>query len=322
MQTKSYLGPFITHNPGYSGSPWTILGSGSLVDGDDATGYVSDDLTGEATLEHTMDLDDGVIPQTAEVASVTVRYRLGDDALATAAALGVLPYVRYADGLPAFQELVAPAHAVAFNNFDVEFPRDPDGLPWSRASIFRKRQRLLRFGLRAARSEAPSARIKWAECLFRVSFDLAVPIVVTDLASLIGSETVVLNGRIDPNGANGSYPVSYYFEYGTTIDYGEQTAPVENVVGSGTLTVQVPVTGLSTATGYHFRLVAVTADGTYYGLDRYFTTGSATAGRWRLDEFKRVPTGEFTAGDRTRITSFGFDRPSGFTDDCPFLVYP
>jgi hypothetical protein len=157
-----------------------------------------------------------------------------------------------------------------------------------------------------------------------VVFDLPVPLVVTDPASLIGATSVLLNGRINPRSANGVYPLSWWFEYGITTDYGSQTPPVLGVTGDIDLAVSAPITGLTVAVGYHFRLVAQTADGTFYGDDKFLTTNPLVPGRFRLDEFKRLPTGAWLAGDRTRITSPGFDRPSTAVDDltCPFLEYP
>lgn len=323
MQTREYAGPFVDHNPDYTGVAWEAYGASvSHIDSDDATGYLSQSLLGDASLAHAMVVDDEAIPQGSTIRALIVRFRLGDDALATAGALAVAPYIRYTDGAPTFQERVSPAHAVLFNDFDVEFPLDPDGLPWSRGSIYRKRGKLLRFGLRSSVSDLPTARLKWAECRFHVDFALPIPIVVTDPASLIGDDSAVFNGRLNPQGANASYPLSYHFEYGLTTDYGSSTVPVAGVVGDIDLAVSTPITGLDVGVGYHFRLVAETDDDTFYGGDQYFSTDPAAIGRFRLDEFKRLPTGRFDPADRTRLTSFGFDRPSGFTEDCPFLEFP
>ena len=102
----------------------------------------------------------------------------------------------------------------------------------------------------------------------------------------VGASSATFEGTIDP----GATSTSYYFQYGITSAYGQQTpaAPGE-AIGSGTSDVEVPahtVQGLSPSTLYHYRLVAVSeiAPGefeTIDGPDRTFTTqaarGSVTA---------------------------------------------
>lgn len=325
MQTIVYAGPFTAHDPDFTPGRWAGYGaSQSHVDADDTTGYQSTDLSGGASLAQSMVSDDAAIPSRATIEAVLVRYRLGQDALVAQGALPVVPYVRFADGAPIFEEPVTVPYTVSFADYEARFPRDPNGLPWTRASIYRLRGQQLRFGLRTLPRELLSAQVLWAETRFVVEFDLPVPIVQTDPASLISDDAAQLNGRFNPRSANGTYPCSYWFEYGETTSYGSQTTPVAGVTGDVDLTVSAAVTGLDAETGYHYRLVVETADGIVYGGDQYFTTDEAGTGRWRIDEFKRVASGEFTAGDRTRITSYGFDRPSTATDDssCPFLVYP
>jgi hypothetical protein len=325
MQTLEYAGPFAVSNPDYTGAGWAGYGSSpSHVDAADDSGYQSDDRTGQASLAQTIVSDDGVIPTRAKIRTVVVEYRLGQDALAAQGALPVVPYVRFADGAPVFEAPITVPYTVSFADYQARFPVDPNGLPWTRGTIFRLRGQQLRFGLRTAVSELFSAQVLWSETRFLVEFDLPVPLVVTDPASLISNAGARLNGRFNPRSANGTYPCSYWFEYGETTAYGSSTVPGTGATGDADLTVAADVSGLDATTGYHFRLVVSTADGTYYGEDQFFTTGDATLGRWRLDEFKRVASGEFTASDRTRITSYGFDRPSTSTDDstCPFLVYP
>lgn len=67
-------------------------------------------------------------------------------------------------------------------------------------------------------------------------------------------------------------PANYYFQYGTTSGYGEQTPLSPG--GDATTEVRVSqlVTGLQPATTYHFRIVAISATGTTDGLDHTFTT--------------------------------------------------
>jgi streptogramin lyase len=64
----------------------------------------------------------------------------------------------------------------------------------------------------------------------------------------------------------------YWFEYGTTTGYGDQT--IHKSAGSGNTVGNFAssVTGLSPSTTYHFRVVASNPAGTTYGADATFTT--------------------------------------------------
>lgn len=325
MQSRTYIGPYADRNPDFTGVPWSTYGdTASHIDSDDTTGYQANAIGGGQSLAHAMVLDDGVIPQLSTIRALQLGFSLGADNLVAQSILPVVPFVRYEGGPPVFLEEITPPHAVAFSVFTTEFTRDPDGFPWTRASIFRKRGKTLLFGLRSGPAAGVTANVQWSETRFTVVFDLPIPFVQTDPASLIGATSALLNGRVNPKGANGTYPISYWFEWGLTTSYGTQTTPVTGVTGDVTLHVAEPITGLTTAVGYHFRLVVQTPDGTFTGDDVFFSTDPQATGRFRLDEFKRVPTGQWLAGDRTRLTSPGFDRPSTATDNlgCPYLVYP
>ena len=66
---------------------------------------------------------------------------------------------------------------------------------------------------------------------------------------------------------------TYLVEYGTTASYGSQTTAVAAGSGSSAVAVSVPLTGLTSSTTYHARLVATSAGGTTNGPDLTFTTG-------------------------------------------------
>jgi hypothetical protein len=96
----------------------------------------------------------------------------------------------------------------------------------------------------------------------------------TDAATEIGPGSATLNGELNPDGE----ATNYYFEWGTTKQYGH-TAPappgIETSV-SGLTQVSVPLEGLLTSsTIYHYRLVGTNSLGTSYGADREFTTSHA-----------------------------------------------
>lgn len=95
---------------------------------------------------------------------------------------------------------------------------------------------------------------------------------VTDVTS----ESATFHATIDPNNA----PTSYFFQYGPTTAYG-QTAPVSPAFlgeGSGNQETEPQiVSGLTTATVYHYRIVAISElspghSEQFPGPDRTFTT--------------------------------------------------
>ncbi len=97
------------------------------------------------------------------------------------------------------------------------------------------------------------------------------PSVTTGAAGNISTTDAQLNGTVNPNGA----ATSYHFEYGTSTSYGTSTATQS--AGSGTTgqTVNVPVTGLTPGTIYHYRLSATSTGGTVNGNDVVFATSNA-----------------------------------------------
>ena len=96
----------------------------------------------------------------------------------------------------------------------------------------------------------------------------AAPAAITGAASIVLTDGARLTGTVAPAGVE----TSYQFQYGPTAAYGQQTAL--SVAGSGTSKVSVGATisGLAAGTTYHYRLVAISADGTTAGADAAFTT--------------------------------------------------
>jgi hypothetical protein len=101
--------------------------------------------------------------------------------------------------------------------------------------------------------------------------------------SNVASGSVTLDATIDPHGS----PTSYYFQYGATAAYGS-SVPVAPGMGIGSGEGGEDVSqhvqdGLSVATTYHYRVVAVSEiEGgrveAFVGPDRTFTTQSAGGG--------------------------------------------
>jgi hypothetical protein len=96
----------------------------------------------------------------------------------------------------------------------------------------------------------------------------SAPRATTGAATSIRNHSAVLNGSVTPNGAD----TTWYFEYGTTTAYGTRTPARTVNRGQGTRSVSATITGLSSGTLYHYRLVASNSAGTTAGVDRTFTT--------------------------------------------------
>jgi hypothetical protein len=91
----------------------------------------------------------------------------------------------------------------------------------------------------------------------------------------VGATIATLWAEIDPNGDD----TTYYFEYGPTTSYGS-VMPVSHAdAGQGidNTNVEQSVSGLASGVTYHYRLVAVNAQGTTASSDQTFTTFGVTS---------------------------------------------
>jgi hypothetical protein len=96
----------------------------------------------------------------------------------------------------------------------------------------------------------------------------ATPAATTGTPSKLTFSSVRLRGSVDPNKQN----TTYYFQYGTTIALGTQTAQFPAGNGDKAVPARIDVTGLAPATKYYYRLVAHNNSGTALGKRRSFTT--------------------------------------------------
>lgn len=112
----------------------------------------------------------------------------------------------------------------------------------------------------------------------------------TGQATQVTRTSATLDGSFEGNGE----ATTYYFEYGTTSDYGSRipSAPAEESAGTpvGPAQVSLPLAGLAPGTTYHYRFVASNGEGTSPANDQTFTTLDAVAG---------VETGEVTGVTKT-----------------------
>ena len=127
----------------------------------------------------------------------------------------------------------------------------------------------------ALRGAAASLMIVVAPTVIVTTAEVAAaPTVATNTASSVGSTFATLNGTVNANGAS----TTVTFEYGLTAGYGTTvTADQSPVTGTTNTAVSRAISGLTPATTYHFRAVAINAGGTTYGADRTFTAIAAAA---------------------------------------------
>jgi hypothetical protein len=97
----------------------------------------------------------------------------------------------------------------------------------------------------------------------------SLPAAATNAAQEITATSATLRGTVNPN----NEATTWYFDYGPTKSYGSRT-DTQGPTGAtkGNVAVSTGVTGLSPATTYHFRLVAVNGSGTKLGGDKTFKT--------------------------------------------------
>src|SRR5436190_4526790 len=98
--------------------------------------------------------------------------------------------------------------------------------------------------------------------------DVTKPTVGTGAAVRVTETSATLTGKVNPNGAR----TTYWFQWGTTKQYGATTGPTDAGAGTRTKLALADLTGLAPFTKYHFRIVAHNAKGTSFGADKAFTT--------------------------------------------------
>jgi len=84
------------------------------------------------------------------------------------------------------------------------------------------------------------------------SSSVTLPTATIGDATGLTPSAATLVGSVDPGGAE----TSYRFEYGTTSAYGQTTATASAGAGRGAVAESAAVSGLASATTYHFRIVA------------------------------------------------------------------
>jgi uncharacterized repeat protein (TIGR01451 family) len=122
----------------------------------------------------------------------------------------------------------------------------------------------------------------------------AVPILPTASTSTVTdltATTATLSGSVNPGGG----AATAYFQYGTTTSYGSSSASTNLAATSTPLAVTSLISGLTSSTTYHCRLVAVNTSGTATGPDQTFTTGAGPVS-FTLSNISPLPGGGFWFG--------------------------
>ena len=84
----------------------------------------------------------------------------------------------------------------------------------------------------------------------------------------VSYSSAVLHGRVNPHGQ----ATNYMFEYGLTRKYGSQSPLSPAGSGNGLVNVSQGISGLTSLSTYHYRVVALSGAGAAVGADRTFTT--------------------------------------------------
>lgn len=92
--------------------------------------------------------------------------------------------------------------------------------------------------------------------------------VTTGPAQSVSQTAATLTGTIDAKGM----AATYWLEYGPTADYGSTLLAGQLEGGGSAAAVTLALQGLAPGATYHYRLAAMTEDGTTYGGDMTFTT--------------------------------------------------
>ncbi len=190
--------------------------------------------------------------------------------------------IKTADGV--FRNAYAGFHLVTFSPLQYNeytgttYSTNPQtGVAWTSAEV-----NALNWHVGANDWGPTGSVIRFDRLYFNVTFNLIPPTPTTNAASSVTTTAATLNGTVNPNGATGTYPVSYYYQYGLTAAYGSVTTTVNGLTGSGNFNVPATLSGLTASTTYHFRLVASNAQGSYTGADQSFTTSAGDAVLMRL----------------------------------------
>jgi predicted outer membrane repeat protein len=101
------------------------------------------------------------------------------------------------------------------------------------------------------------------------ALEIVAPLATSGAATSVTASSATLNGTAGGDGLG-----SWYFQWGTTTAYGNQTAS-QGLASLSSIPITAQLAGLQPATTIHYRVVTSDPDGTTYGSDQAFTTNPA-----------------------------------------------
>jgi predicted outer membrane repeat protein len=144
---------------------------------------------------------------------------------------------------------------------------------------------------------------------FGSACDIGAVAIIAPLATSGAATSVTLSSATLNGTAGGDGLGTWYFQWGATTAYGNQTVS-EALASLSAVPITAQLTGLQPAATIHYRVVMSDPDGTTYGSDQTFTTnaGPATAGP------APVLSGLTESARRWRVPALhGHDRGKGGT---------
>jgi hypothetical protein len=128
---------------------------------------------------------------------------------------------------------------------------------------------------------------------------VAAPDATTGASSGVTDTKATVVGGVNPEGT----ATEWQFQYGTDTSYGSSAPASPQSAGSGSSEVPVSteLSGLTAGTTYHYRLVAIGANGNTYGADQSFTTQAPPT----VDSQSAEPVGKVTATLNAQVNPFG-----------------
>jgi DNA-binding beta-propeller fold protein YncE len=144
---------------------------------------------------------------------------------------------------------------------------------------------------------------------------------ITEVASSVKGSEATLRGTVNAE----SLASTYYFEYGTSKTYGSKTAEVSAGSGITNQLVSKAVTGLSSSTTYHYRVVETNSTGTTTGEDKTFTTtglppGAATEAATRVTATEAILHGAVNPNGFATTVQFEYGLTTAYGSKAPAVA--
>lgn len=158
---------------------------------------------------------------------------------------------------------------------------------------------------------AGKTKVEGGNMTFKTAAPPSAPTASTQPATGVTETEATLKGTVNPDGE----ATEYFFEYGTSTSFGQQTGEVTLPTSESDQAVSATIKGLAPGTEYHFRVVAKNKLGSVPGTDITFTTASTPPAK----EPAKEPTGEPSP---TSPTSTSGGNPTATTSSTPSTGQP